>query len=604
MTNTKQTEAELRELEAKYDSEIRYSPMSPWLAHATGFLMFALAAMQYVNAGTHFMLEEWLLSITLAIGLFLTFIMFGVNGVRSQTGFARIGQVPISDWFLAIASVVTSLYIAYEFHNLTFRVGNPNPTDMVMGTALLFLILEAVRRIMGMTLPIVVLVFVFYALYGQSFGGMLKHPGTDWNGLISHLYLTTQGIFGVPLHVTAAFVFHFVLFGAVATKMGLGQLFLDLAYAVAGRFSGGPAKVSVISSAFFGMISGSSIANTVSTGVMTIPAMKKVGYKPHFAAAVEATASTGGQITPPLMGAAAFVMAEMLEIPYVDILIAAAIPAFMHFWGVLIMVHLEAKRLGLKGLPASEMPRFLPTLMNNWLVLTPLALLVFILVSGMTPYAASFYAITSAIGIGLLSKRMTIKNIYEAFQDGTRYTLSIIAAGAAVGVIIGVVTLTGMGFRTSYVVVNFANELGTMVASAIPFNLVTVQEAALFCALLLTAFSCIVLGAGIPTTACYIILASIAAPTLGMLGVPLVVSHFFVFYYGVLADITPPVAVAAYAGAGIAGSNPFQTGNTAFKLANAKAFVPFCICVRTINLDCCSRLLIHGNGNCNHFIYD
>lgn len=574
-TTPRTDDTHIQELEQKYDSEVRYSTLSPWLTTITGVLMFGLAVMQYLNARFYILTEEWAMSITLSVALFLCYMFFGITGVRKKIRFASIGQVPLYDWVFAIISVIASMYIAIEFHNLTFRIGNPLFIDVFMGTALIVLILEATRRVMGITLPIVVLVFIAYALFGQKMSGVLQHPGSDWQALVSHLYLTTQGIFGVPLQVTVSFVFHFVLFGAVATKMGLGKLFLDLAYSAAGKFSGGPAKVSVLSSAFFGMISGSSIANTVSTGVMTIPAMKRIGYRPDFAAAVEATASTGGQITPPLMGAAAFVMAEMLEIPYLDILIAASIPAFMHFWGVLIMVHLEAKRLGLKGLPASEIPRFIPTLFKNWFILTPLVLLIFVLVSGMTTYAASFYAITSAVGIGLLSKRMTLQTFIEAFQDGTKYTLSIIAAGAAVGIIIGVVTLTGMGFRTSYVVINFANSIGDVLASLIPFGLVTGAEMALVCALILTALSSIVLGAGIPTTACYIILASIAAPTLGVLGVPLVVSHFFVFYYGVLADITPPVAVAAYAGAGIANSNPFKTGNTAFKLANAKALVPF-----------------------------
>ena len=407
-------DSEIQQLEQKYDSEIRYSTLSPWLSGITGFLMFVLAILQYLDAGFYLLQDHWAMSITLSVALFLCYMLFGINGVRKKVSIASIGQVPLYDWVLALTSVVASLYIAEEFHNLAFRIGDPLFMDLFMGSALIVLTLEATRRVMGITLPIVVLVFIAYALFGQKMSGVLQHPGSDWRGLVSHLYLTTQGIFGVPLHVTVSFVFHFVLFGAVATKMGLGRLFLDLAYSVAGKFSGGPAKVSVLSSAFFGMISGSSIANTVSTGVMTIPAMKRIGYRPDFAAAVEATASTGGQITPPLMGAAAFVMAEMLEIPYLDILIAASIPAFMHFYGVLIMVHLEAKRLGLKGLPLSEIPRFIPTFLKNWFILTPLVLLILILVSGKTTHMASFYAITAAVGIGLLSKRMTLQAFHRS----------------------------------------------------------------------------------------------------------------------------------------------------------------------------------------------
>ena len=327
----------------------------------------------------------------------------------------------------------------------------------------------------------------------------------------------------------------------------------------------------------FGMISGSSIANTVTTGALTIPAMKRVGYKPHFAAAVEATASTGGQITPPLMGAAAFVMAEFLEIPYRDIIIAAIVPAALHFLGVLVMVHLEAKRLGLRGLTTEELPQAWRVLRDGWPTLIPLVILVGTLLTGRTPYAAAFYGITACIVVGFLNPRcrLTLGELWDAFKTGAKYALAVGAAAAAVGVIVGVVTLSGMGFRVSFIVVNFASELGTSVAGIFPFGLVSAQGAALFLTLLLTGVACIVLGAGIPTTACYIILAAIAAPALAQLGVSPLVSHFFVFYYGVLADVTPPVAVAAYAGAGIAGANPFRTGNTAFRLANAKALVPF-----------------------------
>lgn len=563
-------------IEQQYSKEVRYRHVDPWVEKFTAVIMFLLSFVQYLDSGFRKFNVEWLLGMVLGVGLFLTFTLFHANGKTvTKRRFLSVGGVPVEDWLMAIASLVASLYVAYNFNVLAFRIGNPLPIDVFMGTALVLLILEATRRTIGISLPIIIIAFILYALYGEYFSGMLKQPGTDWRGFVNHTYLTSQGIFGVPLHVTATYVFQFVLFGAVALRMGLGRLFLNLAYAITGRYAGGPAKVSVLASAFFGMLSGSSIANTVSTGVMTIPAMKRVGYEPHFAAAVEATASTGGQITPPLMGAAAFIMAEMLGVPYRSIITAAIVPAFLHFFGVLMMVHLEAKRLGLKGLPVSEIPKFLPLLLGNIVLLLPVVTLVAILFLGMTASAASFYGTSTAIAIGLLTRRMTLSALIEGFKDGTRYTLPIISAGAAVGIIVGVVTLTGMGFRIPYIVINFANTIGASLSHMVPFGIISTQSASLFVALFLTAVTCIVLGVGVPTTATYIILVSVAAPTLANLGVPIIVAHFFVFYYGVLADITPPVAVAAYAAAGIAHANPFKVGNTAFKLANAKALVPF-----------------------------
>jgi TRAP transporter 4TM/12TM fusion protein len=367
-----------------------------------------------------------------------------------------------------------------------------------------------------------------------------------------------------------------VLFGVIATKIGLGQLFIDISYCIAGRYAGGPAKVSVLSSALFGTISGSSIANTVTTGSLTIPAMKRIGYQPHFAAAVEAAASTGGQITPPIMGAAAFLMIEFLEVPLRTILIAALIPALMHFLGVLTMVHLEAKRLGLRGLRPEELPVFRQIIKEKWLVLLPLILLITMIVRGYTPYWAAFWGITSCIVVGFINprQRLTIGELIDGFQLGAKYALAVGAAAASVGIIVGVITNSGMGFKISFVVTTFAADVAQQLMVFIPGELFTLPGLTLFFTLIFVAIACIFMGAGLPTTATYIVLVTMAAPALGVLGVQPLVAHFFVFFYGVLADITPPVAVAAYAGAGIAGANPFAAGNTAFKLGNAKALVP------------------------------
>ena len=311
------------------------------------------------------------------------------------------------------------------FDELTFRIGMPNETDVLMGTLMVVLTLEATRRSMGIALPIIVVVFIFYALWGNLLSGVLAHPGADWAGFVNHVYLTQEGIFGIPAKVVATFVFHFVLFGVIATRMGLGQFFIDIAAVMAGRYAGGPAKVSVLSSAMFGSISGSSIANTVTTGSLTIPAMKKAGYQPHFAGAVEAAASAGGQITPPIMGAAAFLMIEFLEIPLTTLLIAASVPAAMHFWGVFVQVHFEAKRLGLKGMAEEDIPKLWPTIRDGWPTVIPLVLLVWVIIDGYTPYLAAFTGITACVVVGFLNprNRLTLRDLWVALDMGARYAL-------------------------------------------------------------------------------------------------------------------------------------------------------------------------------------
>ncbi|MDE0994757.1 MAG: TRAP transporter fused permease subunit, partial [Rhodospirillales bacterium] len=453
---------------------------------------------------------------------------------------------------------------------------DPALPDIIMGSIMIAVVIETTRRTMGNALPIICLIFIAYGLWGNYAPGPFLHPGSSWAGLIDHLYLTGEGIFGTPVHVVATYVFHFVLFGVIATRIGLGQLFIDMAYCAAGKYSGGPAKVSVLSSAMFGMISGSSIANTVTTGSLTIPAMKKIGYKAHFAAAVEAAASTGGQITPPIMGAAAFIMIEYLELPLRTILTAAIVPAALHFFAVIIMVHLEAKRLGLRGLRADELPNFVKVICEGWLSMLPMVLLIAMIMQGYTPYLAAFWGITSSIIIGFINprNRLTIPDLLETFQLGAKYALAVGAASAAVGIVVGVITSSGMGFKVSFVVTDYAAQLGTNIVAILPWEIFSTESVTLFFTLIFVAMACILMGAGLPTTATYIVLVTMAAPALAVLGIVPIVAHFYVFFYGVLADITPPVAVAAYAGAGIAGANPFKAGNTAFKLGNAKALVP------------------------------
>jgi len=494
-----------------------------------------------------------------------------------------------ADWPLAIAAAAMSLYFLVFFDDIFIRrVGSPIAQDYMMGVVAIVMVMEATRRTMGPLLPVIGMACLLYALFGRLMPGILAHRGYAVDRLVNHIYIGTEGIYGIAVGVVATYVFHFVLFGILAQMTGLGRLFMDLATIAAGRFSGGPAKVSVVSSGLFGMISGSSIANAVTTGALTIPMMKKYGFSPRFAGAVEASASCGGQVTPPVMGASAFVMAELLGVPYKWLVVVAIVPALFHYLACLAMVHFEAKRLKLAGVPAHLIPRLSRVMGESWHLVFPLVALVTMLLLDYTPFLAAFWGILLCIAcsyIPLIARKfghhrlqgdtLTPRLLVQGFSDGARYALAIGAACACVGLILGMLTLSGLGFKFSGAVVDLAGQIGTLVASLDPFGIITEHGAKLFFGLLFVAIACILMGTGVPTTPTYIILASIAAPALQTLGVPLLATHFFVFYYGVLADVTPPVALAAYAAAGIAGSEPMRTGLTAFRLSMGKALVPF-----------------------------
>ena len=626
----------LQELEEKFDPEMRFRPTMPPATQIVKWLLIALSAFHYYTAGFGLLQEITHRGVHLAFVLGMIFLVFAFSPSSAErsvkSSLLNPGGVPLVDWLLAAACAVSVLYIPYVFDDLMFRVGNPSNMDVIMGSILFISLLEATRRSMGWPLPIIAIGFTVYALLGPYFPGLLKHAGANWSMMINHQYLTSQGIYGVAVGVVATYVFHFVLFGVMATRIGLGQLFLDVASTVAGRYAGGPAKVSVFGSALFGMLSGSSVANAVTVGSLTIPAMIRVGYKKHFAAAVEAASSTGGQITPPVLGAAAFLMIEFLNVPYQTIVAASVVPAFMHFFGVFMQVHFEAKRYGLRGLTEEEMPRLRESMQMRWPTLIPLALLISILVSGRTPYLAAFVGISSCAIVGMTTRvsgnqlknwglllvmhillmtiafsdfgneNSTIKMVLfvvavltgaaayiwggvrgriephvlvEALETGAKYALAVGAAAATVGIVIGVVTLTGVGFKISYIITQAAQSISAVMGGIIPSDWMSLNTLTLLAALIMTGLVCILMGCGVPTTATYIIMVTVAAPTLVGLGVEPLVAHFFVFYYGVLADITPPVALAAYAAAGMAGSDPFKTGNTAFRLGLAKALVPF-----------------------------
>lgn len=627
---------DLQELEEKFDPEMRFRPTLPPASVIVKWLLIILSGFHYYTAGFGLLRETTHRGVHLAFVLGLIFLVFAATRSDADTTVSKsrfsIGGVPLVDWLLGLACAASVMYIPYVFDDLAFRVGNPDTMDVVMGSILFITLLEATRRSMGWPLPLIAIGFTVYALAGPYFPGLLKHAGASWSQMINHQYLTSQGIYGVAVGVVATYVFHFVLFGVLATRIGLGQLFLDIASTVAGRYAGGPAKVSVFGSAMFGTLSGSSVANAVTVGSLTIPAMIRVGYRREFAGAVEAASSTGGQITPPVLGAAAFLMVEFLNVSYQTIIAAAVVPAFMHFFGVFMQVHFEAKRYGLRGLTDEEMPKLRESFQQRWPTLIPLVLLIAILVSGRTPYLAAFTGITSCMIVGLCTSvrgnrgvnwgllialhvllaliafvdwggdgetiklgflalggaliwagqkwmgvigRIDNAVLLEAFETGAKYALAVGAAAATVGIVIGVVTLTGVGFKISFIITGWAQIIAAFMMDWLPAFMADAKSLTLLAALFMTGIVCILMGCGIPTTANYIIMVTVAAPTLVQLGVEPLVAHFFVFYYGVLADITPPVALAAYAAAGMAGSDPFKTGNMAFRLGLAKALVPF-----------------------------
>ena len=392
--------------------------------------------------------------------------------------------------------------------------------------------------------------------------GLLAHRGFSLERIVSHMYLGLEGIMGIPLGVSATFVFMFILFGAVLDKTGVGKFFIDVAYAITGHSKSGPAMTAVVASGFMGSISGSSVANTVTTGAFTIPLMKKTGYKPYFAGAVEAAASTGGQIMPPVMGAAAFIMAEFTGIAYNKIIIAAAIPALLYYFAVGTMVHLEASKLGLKGLPRDQLPKISRIMKKDGYMILPLVAIVFFLLAGYTPLKSAFYAIVFSIVIAVLvslikhNHSFGIKEFLGALESGAKSAVGVACACACAGMIVGVVTLTGLGLRIAELIVSIAG--GSLILT-----------------LFFTMLASLILGMGLPTTAKYIVLATMAVPALIKLDVNIMAAHLFILYFGVIADITPPVALAAYAGAGIAGANSMKTGFQAVKLALAAFIVPY-----------------------------
>ena len=455
---------------------------------------------------------------------------------------------PWYDITLAIAGCASYWYYAFNFESIVNRAVAINTTDIIIAVVGILILAEACRRVVGIPILFVAGAFIAYAFI----------RGYSLRRIIHQLFYTTDGVIGTPLGVCATFIVLFIILGSFLEKTGIGTFFVDLANSVAGFASGGPAKVAVISSALEGMYSGSSVANTVGSGSVTIPVMKKAGYKPEFAAAVEAAASTGGQIMPPIMGAAAFLMAEMTNTPYAVIAVSAILPALLYFLGIFMMIHFESKKLGLKGLPKESIPHFGKLLLKKGYLFLPVAVLVILMGTGFTPSYSACFAILASIIASAFSKstRLSPKGFVDALAGGAQNTIGVAVACSVAGVIVGIVTLTGLGQQL----------IGA---------LLSVAQTSQFLALFLAMIACIILGMGVPTTANYVIMATITAPIVVQMGVPLLAAHMFVFYFGIVADITPPVALAAYAGAAIANANPIKTGVNATRLAITAFIVPY-----------------------------
>ncbi|MDD3928907.1 MAG: TRAP transporter permease [Sphaerochaeta sp.] len=523
------------------------------LAQAVYWIAIGIALYHFITSFIGYPATHLHRSLHVAMILFMTFFIYPVSRKSSRK------TLPWYDIVFALLSVAVAVYVWVDYINFINRMGSPNTMDVIMGTLLIVLVLEASRRISGWPLVILSLLFLLYGLFGRNLPGIFMHRGYDWKALVNHIFINTEGIYGTSVDVAASYIFLFIMFGTVMNKCGMGRFFNDLALAFAGSTKGGPAKVAVIASGFLGSINGSAVANVVTTGAFTIPLMKKTGYSKEFSGAVESSASVGGQLLPPIMGAAAFIMAEMLGVKYGTIVISAAIPALLYYLGILVQVQLRASKNNLQGIPKEELPKVRDVMRERGHLLLPIAFLLYMLLfSGATVIFSAFWAIVATIVVSMARKstRMTYKQILDAFAEGTRAVVSVAVACAVVGIIIGVVSLTGFGL-------NMANAI------------IQLGQSNLMLTLLLTMVTCMILGMGLPSIPAYLITATMAAPALVKLGIPPLAAHMFVFYFAMFANITPPVALASFAAAGLSGGDPMKTGLQSVKLSLAGFIVPY-----------------------------
>lgn len=553
-------EEEMKRMMKELDREQSYREHKCWRQYITVFISVIFVLFQLYATLSGAITAQVLRATHLAFVQFLAFLLF------PPTKNSPRNTLPWYDIVLGLIGLACWLYIVVNFDSLVRRSGNNTPLDVAVGIVGILVLFESCRRIVGLPIMIIAGSFIVFAFAGKYLPGFLHHRGYSLQRVVCHLFYNTEGIMGTPIGACSTFIFLFILFGALLEKTGIGHFFIDVCNALAGGASGGPAKVAVLSSALLGTVSGSSVSNTVGSGSFTIPMMKRLGYKGEFAGAVEAAASTGGQIMPPIMGAAAFLMAESLGLPYITIVKAAIVPAILYFTGIFITVHLEAKKLGLKGLPKDQLPRFMPLLLRKGYMILPLVVIIYFLCAGKTAVFAALMGIIACVLVGFGVSVSDLahgrkpsfggKDIVEIMCTAARNIISVAIACGMAGIIIGIVTLTGLGLR-----------LGN--------GLVMLAHGKLLLTLAFTMVASIILGMGAPTTANYLITSTITAGAIISLGIEPLAAHMFAFYFGIIADVTPPVALAAIAGAAIAKAKPMKTALNATKLAIGAFIIPY-----------------------------
>lgn len=553
-------EEEMKRMMKELDREQSYREHKCWRQYITVFISVIFVIFQLYATLSGAITAQVLRATHLAFVQLLAFLLF------PPTKNSPRNTLPWYDIVLGLIGAACWLYIVVNFDSLVRRSGNNTPLDVAIGIVGILVLFESCRRIVGLPIMIIAGSFIVFAFAGKYLPGFLHHRGYSLQRVVCHLFYNTEGIMGTPIGACSTFIFLFILFGALLEKTGIGHFFIDVCNALAGGASGGPAKVAVLSSALLGTVSGSSVSNTVGSGSFTIPMMKKLGYKGEFAGAVEAAASTGGQIMPPIMGAAAFLMAESLGLPYITIVKAAIVPAILYFTGIFITVHLEAKKLGLKGLPKDQLPRFMPLLLKKGYMILPLVVIIYFLCAGKTAVFAALMGIIACVLVGFGVSVSDLahgrkpsfggKDIVEIMCTAARNIISVAIACGMAGIIIGIVTLTGLGLR-----------LGN--------GLVMLAHGKLLLTLVFTMVASIILGMGAPTTANYLITSTITAGAIISLGIEPLAAHMFAFYFGIIADVTPPVALAAIAGAAIAKAKPMKTALNATKLAIGAFIIPY-----------------------------
>ena len=540
MAETRQTESKTR---------------TAWIiAKSLAVIGVALSLFQLYTAGLVAMTAMRHRSVFLTCILVMTFLTKPLyKGARKD----RFNAALVVDLILVAIAIGIGAYIFIDLQGIFERQGDWSRWDFVVGITLVLLVLEATRRVIGYNLMVIASAALLFAYFGPYMPELVVHKGYSIERIATTLSLTTEGIFGLPLGVASTFVFIFILFGSFLDKTGAGKFFIDMSYSVTGRFSGGPAKTAVIASGFMGSVAGSAVANVVATGSFTIPMMKKIGYRKHVAAAIEAAASTGGQLMPPIMGAGAFLMAEFTQTPYLEIIKIAFIPAVLYFFSVILFVHFEAQKQGIWGLSKEELPNFGQTVKDGVHFIIPVGLLITVLVMNYSPMMAGFIAVLAVYFTALMRKqsRISFGTLIKTLEQGANNAIMVAVACAAAGIIVGIVNLTGTGLRFSSLIVSLSQGIPLL-------------------ALLLVAFTSLLLGMGLPVTASYIVLIILAGPGLMDLGIPLLTAHMVVFWYSQDANVTPPVALESFAASGIAGSSPMKTAFTSWKLAKGLYIIP------------------------------